>query len=208
MCAALLISRSAISHHEDDTVWAPGWSIFVLLLRLFICLSLSFYQLAVFSSGTAAGLRHPTSVQAGDPQNPSSHHPALLPLQDHMGLGHPHPHLLHGHHGALQRLLQDEAEQRDVAGGGQHRGCHLPGGHRFELPHHVRWTRRGGHLRPQADPDELPEDVVCYWPAVLPAVRRHQRLWECRWGECSGFVFVLAHSWLSWSRLKWICNLF
>ena len=48
MCAALLISRSAISHHEDDTVWAPGWSIFVLLLRLFICLSLSFYQLAVF----------------------------------------------------------------------------------------------------------------------------------------------------------------
>ena len=46
--AALLISRSAISHQEDDTVWAPGWSIFVLLLRLFICLSLSFNWLAVF----------------------------------------------------------------------------------------------------------------------------------------------------------------
>ncbi len=129
---------------------------------LFICLFLSFPDSAAFLAGTAARLRYPTSVQAGNPQNPSSHHPALLPLQDHVGLGHPHPHLLHGHHGALQRLFQDEAEQRDVAGGGQHRGRHLLGGHRFKLPHHIRGTRRRGHLGPQADSDELPEDLVRY----------------------------------------------
>lgn len=87
-----------------------------------------------------------------------------------MGLGHPHPHLLHGHHGALQRLLQDEAEQRGLAGGGQHRGRHLPGGHRLELSHHLRGARRRGHLGPQADPHELPEDLVCDRPALLPAL--------------------------------------
>ena len=103
-----------------------------------------------------------------------------------MGLGHPHPHLLHGHHGALQRVLQDQAEQRDVAGGGQHRGRHLPGGHRVELPHHVRGAGRRGHLRPQADPDELLEDLVRDRPAVLSAVRRDQRLRERGRGECGG----------------------
>lgn len=106
------------SHRQDDIILTPSFSIFGLLLCvIYLCVCVSEFSLTHFLAGTAARLRSPTSVQAGDPQNPSSHHPALLPLQDHLGLGHPHPHLLHSHHGALQCLLQDQAEQRDLAGG-------------------------------------------------------------------------------------------
>lgn len=75
-------------------------------------------------------------------------------------------------------------------GGGQHRGCDLPGGHRAELPHHVCGPGRGGDLRPQADPDELCEDLVCHRPVVLFTLRCHQCLRECRRGGCGFFFFT------------------
>ena len=89
------------------------------------------------------------SVQTGSPQNPSSHHLTLLPLQDYMGLGHPDLDLLYGCDGALQRSLQNQNHGSAAATcDWQYGRCCLLCGHRAQLPHYLCWTQRGGHFRP------------------------------------------------------------
>ena len=54
-----------------------------------------------------AGLQD-AGVQSPEREEVVLHHPALRHLQDRLGLAHPAVHLLHRHHGALQRRLQQE----------------------------------------------------------------------------------------------------
>lgn len=125
-------------------------------------------------------------VQARGAQDAAAHIAALLRVQGHMGLGDPVPDVLHGHHGAVQRGVQEQDQRGRVAAGGRlHRRRDILHRHRAQLPHHVRRARRRGRLRPQGHPDELPPVVVRHRPAVLSAVRRVQRVRSRRRGKCA-----------------------
>ena len=58
------------------------------------------------------GRRHPPPVPPGGPQDPAPHPAPLLRVQGHLGLDHPHPHILHGDHGAVQRRFEEQGTTR------------------------------------------------------------------------------------------------
>lgn len=114
-------------------------------------------------------------VQARGTEDAAAHPVALLRVQGHMGLGYPVPDVLHGHHGAVQRGVQEQDQRGRVAAGGRlHRGRHILHRHRAQLPHHFRRARWRGGVRPKSHPHELPPVVVRHRPAVVFAVRRFQ----------------------------------
>lgn len=123
-------------------------------------------------------------VQARGAEDAAAHPAALLRVQGHLGLGDPVPDVLYGHHGAVQRGIQEQDQRGRVPAGGRlHRRRHILHRHRAQLPHYVRGARRRGSVRPQGDPHELPPLVVRHRPAVLSAVRRVQRVRPRRRGE-------------------------
>lgn len=125
-------------------------------------------------------------VQARGAEDAAAHIATLLRVQGHMGLGDPVPDVLHGHHGAVQRGVQEQDQRGRVPAGGRlHRRRHILHRHRAQLPHHVRRSRRRGGLRPEGHPDELSPVVVRHRPVVLSAVRRVQRVRSRRRGELS-----------------------
>lgn len=85
-------------------------------------------------------------VQARGAEDATAHSAALLRVQGDMGLGDPVPDVLHGHHGAVQRGVQEQNQRGCVpAGGGLHCRRYILHRHRAKLPYHVRRARwRGG----------------------------------------------------------------
>lgn len=123
-------------------------------------------------------------VQARGAEDAAAHPAALLRVQGDLGLGDPVLDVLHGHHGAVQRGVQEQDQRGRVAAGGRlHRRRHILHRHRAQLSHHVRRARRRGGVRPKGHQDELPPVVVRHRPAVLSAVRRVQRVRSRRRGE-------------------------
>lgn len=124
-------------------------------------------------------------VQARGAEDTAAHTAALLRVQGDMGLGDTVPDVLHGHHGAVQRGVQEQDQRGRVAAGRRlDRRRDILHRHRTQLPHDVRRARRRGRLRPQGDPDELPPVVVRHRPAIVPAVRCVQRVRSRRRGKC------------------------
>lgn len=123
-------------------------------------------------------------VQARGAEDTAAHPAALLRVQGDLGLGHTVPDVLHGHHGTVQRGVQEQDQRGRVPVGGRlHCGRDILHRHRAQLPHHVRRARRRGRVRPKSHSDELPPVVVRYRPAVLSAVRRVQCIRPRRRGE-------------------------
>lgn len=123
-------------------------------------------------------------VQARGTEDTTAHSAALLRVQGHMGLGHPVPDVLHGHHGAVQRGVQEQDQRGRVAAGGRlHCRRHILHRHRVELSHHVRRTRRRSGVRSKSHTDELPPVMVRHRSVVLSALRRVQRVRPRRRGE-------------------------
>jgi len=129
-------------------------------------------------------------VQARGAEDAAAHPAALLRDQGHLGLGYPVPDVLHRHHGAVQRGVQEQDQRRRVAAGGRlNRRRDILHRHRAQLPHHIRRARRRGRVRPEGDPDELPPVVVRHRPAILPAVRRVQCIRPRRRGEFYSYQY-------------------
>lgn len=66
-------------------------------------------------AGDVALGRRAAAVPARGAEDSAAHPAALLRLQGHLGLDHTVPHLLHGHHGALQRGLQEQNQRGDFS---------------------------------------------------------------------------------------------
>lgn len=117
------------------------------------------------------------AVQAGSSENSSPHFAALLRFQSHLGLGHTMSDLLYGHHGPLQRRVQEQnVRRRFIVSGRFNRRRDIFHRHRIEFPHDVRRTRRRSGIRPKSDPHELPQIVVRHRSPIVPTLRRIQRL--------------------------------
>jgi hypothetical protein len=114
-------------------------------------------------------------VQARGAEDAAAHPAALLRVQGDLGLGDTVPDVLHGHHGPVQRGVQEQDQRGRVPVGSRfHCGRDILHRHRAQLPHDVRRARRRGRVRPESHSDELPPVVVRYRPAVMSAVRRVQ----------------------------------
>lgn len=69
---------------------------------------------------------HYAPIPTGGPQDSTPHTAALLRLQGHLGLDNSMSNILHGHHGALQRGLQEQnVGGRFSARGGLNSGRHI-----------------------------------------------------------------------------------
>lgn len=89
-------------------------------------IALTFPPFLPFFPADVAGCGHHAAVPAGGAQDAAPHPAALLRLQGHLGLDHPHPDLLHGHHGALQRGAQEQdLRGRQPARGRLNRRCDI-----------------------------------------------------------------------------------
>jgi len=123
-------------------------------------------------------------VQARGAEDAAAHPAALLRVQGDLGLGDTVPDVLHGHHGPVQRGVQEQDQRGRVPVGSRfHCGRDILHRHRAQLPHDVRRARRRGRVRSESHSDELPPVVVRYRPAVMSAVRRVQCVRPRRRGE-------------------------
>lgn len=121
--------------------------------------------------------RRNAPVQARGTENTASHTATLLRVQSHLGLGDSVPDVLHGHHGAVQRGVQEQDQRRRISVGRRfHCRRHILHRHRAQLSHHVRRARRRSGVRPEGNPDELSTVVVRHRSVVVSAVRRVQRI--------------------------------
>ena len=118
-------------------------------------------SMCVFFSDDEPECRYYATVPPRGAQDATAHPAALLRLQSLVGLGHPVSDLLHGHHGPLQRRLQEQdVRGRQPAGRRLDRRRHLLHRHCPQLPHDVRRSRGGSRVRPESYPHELPQELV------------------------------------------------
>ena len=113
------------------------------------------HTIDVFGRGNYA------TIPTRSAQNAAPYSSTLLRLQGHLGLDHSLPHLLHSHHGPLQRSTEKQDLRRRLPPcRGLHRGRGIFHRHCTQLSHDLRWPWWGGGLRSKSDQTQLLEVLV------------------------------------------------